>query len=230
MRLEKIIEIKGILYCVTGLRIGGSKDTMEIGGLDNPIIRHPITELPYIPGSSLKGKIRSLLESVYGRRFKNSHDPLNGKNKDNPCMCGQCMVCRIFGSHQNTVHNLGPSRLLVRDAVLTDASVEMLKDAQVEKGLYFSEIKPENIVKRTTGSANNFRNNERVPAGTSFNIHLTLKVYDIDNKEELIKFIKQGLGLLESDYLGSSGSRGYGKVSFKNLDFHEIDVSDIRVD
>lgn len=54
--------ISGILECVTGTRIGGTQEKFEIGGIDNPVIKDPLTDLPYIPGSSLKGKLRHLLE------------------------------------------------------------------------------------------------------------------------------------------------------------------------
>ncbi|NSL53040.1 type III-A CRISPR-associated RAMP protein Csm3 [Calidifontibacillus erzurumensis] len=223
MLLKKIIEIKGILHCDTGLRIGGSKDTIEIGGLDNPIIRHPITEYPYIPGSSFKGKLRSLLESVYGRKFKGGGE-LTGKFASNPCMCGKCDICKIFGAHQNTTHQLGPTRLIVRDFPLTDESIEKLIEARLEKGLHFSETKAENTIKRESGTAHNPRVYERVPEGTEFNVNMTLKIYDIDDQTKIVNIIKQGLKLLESDYLGSSGSRGYGKVSFRNLQFIEKDI------
>src|SRR3989338_11494456 len=62
MKFIRYKTITGIMQCVSGLRIGGSKDTIEIGGMDNPIIRNPLDKFPYIPGSSIKGKMRSLLE------------------------------------------------------------------------------------------------------------------------------------------------------------------------
>lgn len=225
MILNKIIQIQGEIMCETGLRIGGSKDTIEIGGLDNPIIRHPINDLPYIPGSSLKGKMRSLLESVYGRRRRDHRQRRRVNDKGGePCGCGQCMVCRIFGAHKNTRHALGPTRLLVRDAKLTDDSKAMLEKAQREKGLFFSEVKTENTIDRKSGTAYIPRPYERVPEGTQFQLDLLLKIYDTDDKEESIAFVKQGLTLLENDYLGSSGSRGYGKISFNNLKFVERNV------
>lgn len=231
MILHKMIQIQGEIVCETGLRIGGSKDTIEIGGLDNPIVRHPIDDLPYIPGSSIKGKLRSLLESVHGRRRwdRRQRRPINDNGKD-PCGCGQCMVCRIFGSHNNPGHPLGPTRLLVRDAKLTESSKEVLEKAQREKGLFFSEVKTENTINRRTGKAYNPRPYERVPEGTRFQLDLLLKIYDTDNEEECIQFVKQGLDLLESDYLGSSGSRGYGKISFHDLQFIEKEIKKKKED
>lgn len=231
MILHKMIQIQGEIVCETGLRIGGSKDTIEIGGLDNPIVRHPIDDLPYIPGSSFKGKLRSLLESVHGRRrWDHRQRRLINDNGKDPCGCGQCMVCRIFGPHKNTRHSLGPTRLLVRDAKLTKSSKEVLEKAQLEKGLYYSEVKTENTIDRKTGTAYNPRPYERVPEGTRFQLDLLLKIYDTDNEEECIQFVKQGLDLLESDYLGSSGSRGYGKISFHDLQFIEKEIKKKKED
>ena len=222
MRLSSLIRITAVLVCETGLRIGGSKDTIQIGGLDNPIIRHPISDIPYIPGSSIKGKLRSLLESVYGRRTKDLSPPVKG----DPCGCGLCEICRIFGAHRNSNHKLGATRLVVRDAKMTNESIELLTEAQQSKGVFFSEIKPENTINRDNGIANP-RQNERIPEGTSFKIEMILKVYDVDDKQKMLDFIKQGIMLLENDYLGSSGSRGYGKVRFDKLEYQEISVEKI---
>jgi CRISPR type III-A-associated RAMP protein Csm3 len=59
------VVITGGIRLVTGLHIGGAAAGLDIGGVDNPIIRHPVTREPYIPGSSLRGKIRALLERAY---------------------------------------------------------------------------------------------------------------------------------------------------------------------
>ncbi len=193
---------KGKLTALTGLRIGGSKESIEIGGMENTIIRHPLTDLPYIPGSTIKGKMRSLLEHRYGQFT----------DKGEPCGCGECMVCRVFGPHKNVKHQLGPTRILVRDADLTPECVEELKRAQTEKGVFFAEVKTENLVNRKTGTADNPRTQERVPAGTEFNFEIALRVFEGDDETKIVEFVKEGISLLEQDYLGSSGSRGYGKV------------------
>ncbi|MGB9803128.1 type III-A CRISPR-associated RAMP protein Csm3 [Desulfofundulus sp.] len=212
MKLLKHITIKGKILCETGLRIGGSKDDIEIGGMDNPIIRHPVTGLPYIPGSSLKGRMRALLELKYSSRTQSTGQP---------CGCGEesCKVCRIFGAHKNMQHRLGPTRLIVRDAFLTDGSEQVLREAQQEKGLFFAEIKTENWVDRKTGRAGHggLRTQERVPAGTSFNFELVLRVFEGDKEQDMLNIIKEGLALVQREYLGSSGSRGYGKVRFEDI-------------
>ena len=214
--LIKYRTIRGTITCETGLRIGGSTESIEIGGMENPIIRHPITGEPYIPGSSLKGKVRSLLEYKLGRRDRRGR-PKGEATRDNgePCECGQCMICRVFGPHKNPNHELGPTRALFRDASLTKESRAWLMKAQAEKGIVFAEVKTENLVNRLTGTAEHPRTLERVPAGTKFNFEISVRIFDDDNEQEILGFIEEGLRLLQQDYLGGSGSRGYGKVSLE---------------
>ena len=211
-KIVKYRMIKGTILCDTGLRIGGSAESIEIGGMDNPIIRHPITEEPYIPGSSLKGKMRSLLEYRDGRKTSQNL-PKNGRDDNGePCECGRCMVCKVFGPHKNMKHNLGPTRALFRDAKLCDDSRNWLINSQTEKGINFAEVKTENMINRKIGAAENPRTQERVPEGTEFNFEISVRIFDDDNEEEIVKFLEDGIQLLQQDYLGSSGSRGYGKV------------------
>lgn len=216
MKLSKFVDITGIIHCETGLKIGGTKEgIVEPGSLENTIIRHPITALPYVPGSSLKGKMRSLLEidTSSGARIL-----ADGK----PCKCGTCLVCKIFGSHG--MDNKEITRILVRDCPITQESEAILRTAQEEKGLNFAEIKSENIIDRRSGLAahKGLRTQERVPAGTEFKMNITLKLFEGDNKDEMIAFVRKGLDLLQKDYLGSSGSRGYGKVQIKNIELKEL--------
>lgn len=208
--------ITGTITCETGLRIGGSQENIEIGGMENPIIRHPITEEPYIPGSSLKGKVRSLLEYKHGRRDRNGR-PKGERGADNgePCECGQCIICRVFGPHKNVRHTLGPTRALFRDAVLTEESLKWLQSAREERGLFYAGVKTENLVNRVTGAAEHPRTLERVPAGTAFDFEIAVRIFEGDNETEIMGFVEEGLELLQQDYLGSSGSRGYGKVKLK---------------
>jgi len=197
--------IEGVITCETGLRIGGSTESIEIGGMENPIIRHPITDEPYIPGSSLKGKVRSLLELKHGRVSPTGE----------PCGCGQCMICRVFGPHKNPRHKLGPTRILVRDAALTDESKAWLEKAREDRGLFYAEVKTENIVNRLTGAAEHPRTIERVPADTKFKFEIAVRLFEDDDEAQIMSLIEEGLDLLQQDYLGSSGSRGYGKVKLE---------------
>lgn len=218
MQLSKFIELTGIVHCETGLRIGGTKEGIaDPGGAENTVIRHPITALPYIPGSSLKGKMRSLLEL---------NSSFSGANVSSgkPCGCSVCNVCKIFGSHGLTGKEI--TRILVRDCSLTMESEKLLREAQEEKGLNFAEIKSENIIDRNKGIAahGGLRTQERVPSGTEFKMNISLKVFKDDDKVKMVEFVKKGLELLEKDYLGSSGSRGYGKIKIKDLKIEEFDV------
>lgn len=214
MKLKGYKVISGTLKCETGLHIGGSADQIEIGGVDLPIIKHPVTGEPYIPGSSLKGKMRCQLEKKLGKLG------LNKKGEPTePCKCGKedCLVCRIFGAHQNTNHNLGPSRILVRDAALNEKARKEYQSITKEKGTPYIEKKTENIINRKTGTAEHPRSQERVPAGAEFDVEIVLQVYDSDNENALIDFVKEGLRQVQSTYLGGFGSRGSGKVSFHDM-------------
>lgn len=210
LKLKKHVSITAVLHCKTGLRIGGSKEELEIGGMDNPIIRDPVDKLPYIPGSSLKGKLRSSLEYKHGRVGQNG----------SPCTCGlpldQCPVCTIFGPHRSPRHELGPTRIIVRDALMSAGSVEKLKALEPE-GLQYAEVKSENSIDRRTGVATAPRPMERVPKGTDFDLNISVRVFENDDDKKIVGYVREALDLLEKDYLGGSGTRGYGWVEVKGL-------------
>lgn len=205
-KLLKYVPIRGRLTCKTGLRIGGSKEEMEIGGMDNPVIRHPLTKVPYIPGSSIKGKLRSLLEYKMGKVSANG----------GPCGCVDCLVCKVFGPHKRSEHGLGPTRIIVRDATMTDEWVKRLEVLR-EEGLNYVEVKTENWIDRRTGVAGRggLRTQERVPAGAQFDFNISVRIFEGDGEQEILDFIQQGLGMLPQDTLGGSGSRGYGWVEIE---------------
>ena len=211
MRLYKFKKISGKIRLVSGLHVGRSADVIEIGGMDNPIIRNPFDDFPYIPGSSLKGKMRSLLEWKYGRYHKNETDGAYG-----PCQCGQpgCEICTVFGVAGSDNHSLGPTRVLVRDAFLTEDSKEKLRELRREKGMLFAEEKWENQIDRLKGTARHPRSIERVPAGVEFNFEIALRIFEGDREEEIVGRVVEGLRLITQDALGGMGSRGYGKVEF----------------
>lgn len=204
------IILKGKLETLTGLHIGGSKEKMEIGGVDSPVIRDPATKLPYIPGSSLKGKMRALLEFALGKIT-------NDKGSSPGCRCNEpdCPVCRVFGmmAEESTV---GPTRLLVRDAHPDQETITMWRSMDSE--LVYTEYKPENSVDRLTSAANP-RFLERVVKGSFFDVEFVFGVYRVDGDavkdETYFKYVIEALKLLEHSALGKSGSRGYGQVSFK---------------
>lgn len=216
MKLTNIVEIKAKLVLQTGLHIGAGDSEMHIGGIDNSVIKHPITQSPYIPGSSLKGKIRTLLEWRSGAV---QSAPLTLKEvSKNPEEVKN--ILRLFGisgdtknSEQEVAEEIGVSRLAFWDCALNEAWEKAIRnDNQL-----LTEAKSENTIDRITSTAGNPRQTERVPAGAEFDFKLTMRVFDEDNKQELLKTVLSGLKLLELDSLGGSGSRGYGKVKFTEL-------------
>lgn len=216
MKFVQYKTIRGIIQCVSGLRIGGSKDTIEIGGMDNPIIRNPLDKFPYIPGSSLKGKIRSLLEwEIEGKLGKDGN-----VHQFKDCNDDKCPICRIFGVTDDEA-KFGPGRAIFRDGYVTNDSREKLRELQLKKGLLYVEEKTETAIDRLKGKAKDgsLRQYERVPAGIEFSFQIDYRVFDIgsDNGQTDInnfQWLLQGLWLLEQDALGSSGSRGYGQIRF----------------
>lgn len=204
MKFEKNYVISGELVCITGLHIGISKESIEIGGSDNVIIRDPVTRLPYIPGSSIKGKMRALLELALGRT--------NG----DPCKCGKCEVCRVFGSAADNISVSGPTRIIVRDSFPTEETLKMWDESSdVVEG---AELKYENTLDRITSGANP-RNQERVPRGSKFGFEIIVSEYEGDSDN--LGVVLEGLRLLEDSYLGGSGTRGYGKVEFRDITITE---------
>lgn len=205
-------KLSGKIVVKTGLHIGAGNDKVEIGGMDNPIIRNPLTHEPYIPGSSIKGKMRSLMEWKFDK-LKST----GGK----VCSCGlpECKVCRVFGSantKSEEAKDRGPTRLIVRDAVLTKEWKEKFRN-----GNSIVEEKNENSLNRITAKANP-RPIERIVPGVEFDFEISYRVIDTgDNGETDKKYFKEvvleSLKLLQDDYLGGGGSRGNGQIEFKDL-------------
>lgn len=217
MKLTNIIEINAKLVLKTGLHIGAGDSEMHIGGIDNSVIKHPITQSPYIPGSSLKGKIRTLLEWRSGT-VKNAPLTLNEANGQNAEAVKN--ILRLFGisgdskNDKSAVEEIGVSRLAFWDCALNPEWENAIR----EDNQLLTEAKSENTIDRITSMTVNggVRQMERVPAGAEFDFKLTLRQFEGDS-EELLDLILKGLRLLELDSLGGSGSRGYGKVEFQQL-------------
>lgn len=207
MKLQKVRQIEGKIRVLTGLHIGASNETIEIGGMDNPIIKDPFpqSKAPYIPGSSLKGKLRSLIEMKEGRYVK------EGRGLGNPCNCGNraCPVCPVFGvsASGQPQTDLGPTRIIVRDAKLSKDWEERFKNGDLPL-----EIKYENAINRITGVANP-RPLERVPAGVTFDFSISFKVFE-DDPDDYFQTVLKAMKMLEMDALGGSGSRGCGQIMF----------------
>ena len=218
-QLNKITTITATLTLVTGLRIGAGDSEMHIGGVDNTVIKHPLTGAPYVPGSSLKGKMRSLLEWRSGAV---QEKPLGAKDFKAAKGSQQAEikhVLQLFGigggdvqDNKELVADLGPTRLAFWDCPL-DASWE--QEVRGNNQL-LTEVKSENVINRISGVAEHPRNTERVPAGAKFDFRLSFKQLAGDDPT-LLETVLQGLKLIELDSLGGSGSRGYGKVRFDHL-------------
>ena len=214
MKLTNIVEIKAKLVLQTGLHIGAGDSEMHIGGIDNSVIKHPITQSPYIPGSSLKGKIRTLLEWRSGA-VQSSPLSLKDISKNPEEVKNILRLFGISGDAQNSeqeVAEIGVSRLAFWDCALNEAWENAIR----EDNQLLTEAKSENTIDRITSTAGNPRQTERVPAGAEFDFKLTLRQFEGD-KPELLDLVLKGLKLLELDSLGGSGSRGYGKVKFTDL-------------
>lgn len=218
-KFEANIILKGKIECVTGLHIGGSKEKLEIGGVDSPVIRNPQNRLPYIPGSSLKGKLRSVLEYAMGVVGKNAKNPGDVSRDEK--------IVRLFGigadEKEGPLNEVGPTRLIVRDSYPDEESVSRWKEMDSE--LLYTEYKSENTLDRLTSAANP-RFIERVVPGSMFNFEVIYGVYrmrpeDEQEKEQIeedLSNLIEGLRLLEHSTLGKSGSRGYGKIRFHLAD------------
>lgn len=201
-KLSKILTIEKIMRLESGMCIGGTDDEIRIGDIDKDVVRDPLTGEPIIPGSSFKGAMRSALETCLG--------------KDAVCTCGEesCLVCTIFGkgAKKETEPKRQITRLIVPDAYLTRESSEMLKQF-LPMG---TEIKTENTIDRVQGKSVNKRTFTRVPRGVEFRVQLVLQVFEGDNEEEFKKCVEFALKLLEHRYIGGSGSRGYGRIKFRD--------------
>ena len=195
------IRITGVLETKTGMHIGGSSAFSAIGAVDSPVIKDVRNGKPMVPGSSLKGKIRTLLAKKYNEAVV---------NPDNDAEC----IRRVFGSAKKDKDNkVHASKIIVSDMFLMNE--DEIRNRGIES---FTEVKFENSINRATAVANP-RQIERAIQGLQFGIDM---IYEVDNGKEDeviddIKLLAEGMKMLEYDYLGGSGSRGYGKVQFFDM-------------
>ena len=201
------IKISGKIKVVTGMHIGGSSAFSAIGAVDSPVIRDKQSDLPMIPGTTLKGKLRTLM----AKGFSDSASAMIGKHDDDPEI-----VLRLFGNAKKTVQDHSNSRLIFSDMILSN--MDELKQLDIHSA---TEVKFENSINRLTAVANP-RQIERVIRGSEFELELIYNVEDETQIQEDFEAIRYGLTLLEYDYLGGSGSRGYGKVKFEDLQAENV--------
>lgn len=222
--------ISGCIRTLSGLHIGGSSTALEIGAVDLPVIRNAVNGQPYIPGSSLKGKMRSLAEKLTGapqnrsigqgvsihiaggdkRRYKDENEYKKVGREEYK----KYWVNPVFGVPSEIGFEIsGPTRLVVRDIPLDPAS---LAEAKSRLDLPYTEVKWENALDRVTAAATP-RQLERVPAGAVFKpLEFVFSLYNQGDAQHLAH-IFTALQLVEDDYLGGQGSRGSGKVAFEEL-------------
>lgn len=232
MKLVAKLFITGKIEAVTGLHIGGSKTALDIGGVDLNVIKTH-DGVPFIPGSSLKGKLRSLLARAEGSVAVNKRQLKKGDqgktDEDVP------YLVQLFGNSGDSEEESAEiTRLLVRDALLDTSTAPSQKEFP-EMDFTYSDVKFENTIDRKKGVAQHPRQLERVPAGANFNFELVYDIYEEDeqqqytpDKDELkgqnrtcrdqhLWAISTAMQLLQDDYLGGQGSRGYGKIVFKDV-------------
>jgi len=216
--------IKGTIHAVTGLHIGGSNLGLSIGGVDAVVLRNPFNNRPYLPGSSLKGKMRTLLERTEGKI---------GTKRMGAVIFGpytnirdeKTLIPRLFGitpednkvrpDDKEAAADQPISRLIVRDCHLTEDSFKRLDKMQI-MDMPYTEVKTEVVIDRITSRAMP-RQLERVPAGADFEMCLVLNLYKMDAGKEAAYLAKvfEALCLVQDDYLGGKGTRGSGEVKFK---------------
>lgn len=224
MKLVKLTNIRGRIVLESGLHIGAGDTEMHIGGTDNPVVTHPHTREPYIPGSSLKGKVRSLLEMRSGLMGMTGGSPVGlkilgrveGKERQEALN-----ILRIFGASgadSDDKKEVGPTRASFADCPLCRDCIARAR----LNNWPLTEVKSENTIDRIKGTASNPRFTERVPSNSSFDFHISIK--EMEEDEDLTTLLLHGLKLLELDALGGSGSRGYGRVRFE---FHDAELQEI---
>lgn len=227
IQLQGKIFLQGTIRAVTGLHIGGNSDDLEIGGIDNPIIRNAFNRQPYIPGSSLRGKMRGLLDRYFNKALnKRVGRDVRVHECETPDEYNACPICQVFGVapiRQLSGKTL-PTRLIVRDTFLDDKALHVLNSTDTDT--VYAEIKTEVAIDRITSAATP-RQQERVLAGTTFGPFEMIQSFytqdqgdlqtQLENEIQLFDTVLKGMELLSDDYLGGSGSRGSGKIAFEDL-------------
>ena len=204
------IKITAKLKLETGLHIGAASDFAPIGTVDAPYIRDSLTKQPIIPGSSLKGKLRTLLARSYSETYV-----LNAIEKDSE------EIQRLFGAGASKTSESRNSRLQFFDLKMTADSYN--KFSAMDLDTYIGEVKWENTIDRITAVANP-RQIERVPAGVEFDFQLVYNIEKVDEVAEDMKILADGFKLLQMDYLGGSGSRGYGRISLTEFKLETFSI------
>lgn len=232
----------GKITVLTGIRIGGNSESFDIGGMDNPVIRDPLTGLPFIPGSSIKGRMRSELEWALGAagdhtasdyyeivdlfglgvnqqvaKEKNTKEKMENKNRPT-----RLLVRDAFPEGYSKINFNKPIRKQLGESEFANTTIGLWN--KLDMGLSFTEWKKENAINRVNGAATP-RDMERVPAGSKFSFEFVFLRFKDDETRRHIEHLVHAVNSVEDSYLGGSGSRGYGKVRF---DLENVELRDIN--
>jgi CRISPR-associated protein Csm3 len=206
------------IHLLTGMHIGGPKETVKIGGIDNPVIRNPITNMPYIPGSSLKGRFRMSLELKYS----DVSVEYSGGNENKIKGVGpsentnhESMVAILFGNAKPQ-KDREPTRLIFRDSNISSVSEDYVQgEEKIELKMDRESFK---------GYKGQNRTQERIAAGAKFDFELMMRVFEGDNEEIFKSRVEEAMKIVEAEFLGGSGTRGYGQVKFENIQWEKVDI------
>lgn len=210
-KLSHYLKCNGKIHLLTGMHIGGAKETIKIGGIDNPVIRNPISNMPYIPGSSLKGRFRMALELKY-KDYQSEGNKGFGPSSN---IEHESMVCKLFGSG-DPKKGKEPTRLIFRDANLSTGYEKYIE----------GEEKTEVKIDRQKLSAfdGGVRKQERIAAGAKFDFEIMVRVFEGDDENKFKERLNEAMKIVELEFLGGSGSRGYGQVKFEDIKFEKVEI------
>lgn len=209
-KLSHYLKCTGQISLLTGMHIGGPKESIKIGGIDNPVIRNPITNMPYIPGSSLKGRFRMALELKYNDYTEEDKGYGPSTNPDH-----ESMVCKLFGNG-DTKKSKEPTRLIFRDANLAEGYEKYIEGEEK------IEVKMDR--EKLAGFKGGNRTQERIAAGAKFDFEIMIRIFEGDDEEKFKSRLNEAMKIVELEFLGGSGSRGYGQVKFENVKYEKIDI------
>jgi len=209
-KLSHYLKCTSQIEILTGLHIGGPKEGLKVGGIDNPVIRNPITNQPYIPGSSLKGRFRMALEVKYADVTKESKGVGPSSDPNN-----KSQVVKLFGNADSNKQTEA-TRLIFRDARLSDGFEEY---AQGEEKI---EVKMDR--EKLAGFTGSIRRQERIPAGARFDFEVMMRVFEGDDEKLFLSRLEEAMKIVELEFLGGSGSRGYGQVKFHDFKCEKIEI------
>lgn len=209
-KLNHYIRCNATIEALTGLHIGGPKEGLKIGGIDNPVIRNPITNRPYIPGSSLKGRFRMALELKYNDVEKESKGMGPSQNLEH-----KSNVVRLFGSG-SPKKTVEPTRFIFRDANLATSSDDYVQGEE--------KIEVKIAREKLSAFQGGNRTHERIAAGAEFDFEVMIRVFEGDDEELFKQRLQEAMKIVELEFLGGSGTRGSGQIQFKNVNFNKIDI------